>query len=853
MRTTRAAAKRATESIASSAANSPAPPQLAGNVILGTNSATPSLSEVDSPSPKSTIEVANSRDTTETLDESSTGPKHKRQTQAAPKRKRAPPVKKEWVLPHGMGAALGAPDEPVTSQSLPTATAQPEGQTSFASSIQQDGVAPLQKPKRARGTKKDQEQTQIGFRTTKPVASEKESIAVQDDNTADDSPETLKQEETSSETEKPPAKAQRVSRTRKVKISAKVNQNADSTHTNVQVKTEETTVEEKTLTTATEARKLLIFRNITFKSNVAVKHSDVGNILIDATRILDPNKRMIIKRGPENPYGLTPGFSPYPYRRVPTPEDCEEVHRILTETHADTASKLRASRPEVMPEASLEVAGCGEVPCVLDALLRTLISGNTLMARADAAIKRLGEHYGTRTTGTGAGSINWEKVRLSSHEELAEVIKTAGNGSIRSKHIKTIINMVYEENIERGNTDDSLSLDHMRYLTKDQAMAKFVQFPGIGIKTAACVSLFSLRLPCLAVDTHVHKFCGWLGWTPEKADPDNCYRHVDAKVPDHLKYGLHNLFIVHGQECFKCRKITKPGTKDWNEAPDCPLEHLLDRSKDGSKSEEKASKKRTGKKGDNEDAEDADESGVDMEDTNGQKPKKVTSRKAKVKKEVKEEDSTEEVDASELEARKNSRRSTRKKTVKQEVVNEDKTEDAEGSSFEIYMKPKKRTRRNTRVKKEMKKGQTEVEAVDVEMEDVSRRAVIDDDEMENEASVQVPAREVKEETGNKMVGEYYDPDETEEEVPAIEDDPDATEDEVPTAEYYDPDATEDEVVVCGDDADDPNATEDEVVVCGDDSDATEIEELQKDEHVEEEVGFWTESEDDDEDDDDYSI
>jgi hypothetical protein len=50
-------------------------------------------------------------------------------------------------------------------------------------------------------------------------------------------------------------------------------------------------------------------------------------------------------------------------------------------------------------------------------------------------------------------------------------------------------------------------------------------------------------------------------------------------VPDHLKYGLHQLFIRHGQQCFKCRKNTKPGTKAWENALECPLEHLLDRSK----------------------------------------------------------------------------------------------------------------------------------------------------------------------------------------------------------------------------------------------------------------------------------
>jgi len=316
--------------------------------------------------------------------------------------------------------------------------------------------------------------------------------------------------------------------------------------------------------------------------------------------------RMILRKDVGGKYGLT-GFTPYPYWRFPTPEMCEEVYRILADMHGECMP------PKKMPAASLEVAGCGEVPCVLDALLRTLISGYTLMARADAAIRNLADHYGIRDKGTGKGSIDWEKVRLSSEKELAGVIMIAGDGAKRSRFIKQILEMVYQENKERlagerntataivteiedddaamGVDDadqivesqegevDLLSLDHMHKLDKGEALRKFVQYPGIGVKTAACVTLFCLQRPCFAVDTHVERFCNWLGWVPPNTNADNCFRHADAMVPDHLKYGLHQLFIRHGQICFKCHKATKPGTKEWNEAPDCPLEGLLTRNK----------------------------------------------------------------------------------------------------------------------------------------------------------------------------------------------------------------------------------------------------------------------------------
>ncbi|KAK3298264.1 DNA glycosylase [Chaetomium fimeti] len=505
-------------------------------------------------------------------------------TKASTKRKRggkqqAQPLKGGWVLPHGMGVAgLGTESELVDAASDPDLPAQ-----------QSATVTSQLKLNTQKKVLRQTRQTRLSLRVTKArVKEEKVQEPIVKLEEPDDA-SNVEQEDGH------PNKRVRTALVANISADAPVANKVASDLALLKVE------KKKILDQPTP--KVLIIKGITIKDDIVTKSS--AKIVIDASQLLDPNFRRIVKRGKENPYGLTPGFSPYSYRRVPTLDSCKEVHRILTEIHGEV------KQPDKMPLASLEVAGCGEVPCVLDALLRTLISGNTLMALADAAIKNLAEHYGLRQDGTGAGSINWDKVRLSTHGELAQVIKVAGNGPNRSQHIKRILDMVHEENIQRANTQppsteadenqavveaektthNLLSLDHMHAMSKDEAMAKFVSYPGIGIKTAACVTLFCLRMPCFAVDTHVHKFCRWLGWVPDKADPDNCFRHGDFMVPDHLKYGLHQLFIRHGQLCFKCRKATKPGTKDWNEAPDCPLEHLLVRSKDEAGSKPKKVKK----------------------------------------------------------------------------------------------------------------------------------------------------------------------------------------------------------------------------------------------------------------------
>ncbi|KAL2112205.1 hypothetical protein VUR80DRAFT_8265 [Thermomyces stellatus] len=263
------------------------------------------------------------------------------------------------------------------------------------------------------------------------------------------------------------------------------------------------------------------------------------------------------------------GRTPYPDWQGPTIEACEEVHRLLTETHGEVIA------PAAIPPPSLTVAGCGEVPSVLDALMRTILSGATTMIAANEALAALVEKYGTVRTGIGKGSVNWKKVRQASVEELAQTIKRGGLANTKAADIKRILDMVWAE-------QKSLSLDHLHGKTSQEAMQELVRYPRIGVKTAACVILFCLRVPCFAVDTHVHRFSRWLKWVPPTASAEMTFWHCENLVPDHLKYGLHQLFIRHGQTCGRCRADTAEGTEAWNNST-CALEHLLERNKATSK------------------------------------------------------------------------------------------------------------------------------------------------------------------------------------------------------------------------------------------------------------------------------
>ncbi|PKS09460.1 hypothetical protein jhhlp_004076 [Lomentospora prolificans] len=303
------------------------------------------------------------------------------------------------------------------------------------------------------------------------------------------------------------------------------------------------------------------------------KAEDVPSVQIAPLSLDEPNGKNGVPAAPkrmrrktkDNPYGLLFGRTPFPHWQSPSPEECEVVHQLLTELHGE------AKAPSTIPSPSLTVAGCGEVPSVLDALLRTLLSAATTMKAANEAFNALVKKYGIVETEVGVASVDWGKVRLSSVQELAVTIKRAGLANGKAADIKKILDMVWDE---RGE----LSLDHLHSKSASEAMNELVRYPRIGVKTAACVILFCLQVPCFAVDTHVHRLCKWLRWVPQTASSELTFWHCEYLVPDHLKYGLHQLFIRHGQTCDRCRANTAVGTEGW-EAATCVLEHLLERNK----------------------------------------------------------------------------------------------------------------------------------------------------------------------------------------------------------------------------------------------------------------------------------
>lgn len=305
-------------------------------------------------------------------------------------------------------------------------------------------------------------------------------------------------------------------------------------------------------------------------------------------------------------HGVTIGVSPYPNHARPTPEECLEVCDRLEKVHGVQSVPTKA------PPPSLTRAGCGNVPSVVDAMIRTKLSAATTNANADRALE------GMKTLGLvpkgrllGEGSVDYAKVRAVSREELEDAIRSGGLAKMKSKEIHAILEKAWEVTTDRKKRLDAGEsefadmtdaekalitaavdqgmpcLDHFNSLSDQAALDAMTQYPGIGVKTAACVMCFCMSRPIFAVDTHVFRMCRWLGWLPEPGqkgqravDEITTFAHCDARIPNELKYKLHQLFIKHGQTCVRCNAhVTTEKTVGWDDG--CVLEDLLKRVKRG--------------------------------------------------------------------------------------------------------------------------------------------------------------------------------------------------------------------------------------------------------------------------------
>ncbi|KAK9834832.1 hypothetical protein WJX81_002194 [Elliptochloris bilobata] len=188
---------------------------------------------------------------------------------------------------------------------------------------------------------------------------------------------------------------------------------------------------------------------------------------------------------------------------------------------------------------------------ILDSLVRTILSQNTTDATSQRAFLALKQAFPT-----------WEAVREAQPGAVEAAIRVGGLADIKAARIRAILDMLVAERA-------ACCLEHLRELPDAEVKLQLTRFKGVGPKTVACIMMFGMQRYEFPVDTHVWRISKALGWVPARATREQAYQHLNARVPDAVKYDLHVLLVEHGKRCPRCAKI--PGRPRKEPVGECPL------------------------------------------------------------------------------------------------------------------------------------------------------------------------------------------------------------------------------------------------------------------------------------------
>lgn len=176
----------------------------------------------------------------------------------------------------------------------------------------------------------------------------------------------------------------------------------------------------------------------------------------------------------------------------------------------------------------------------VDELILTILSQNTSDLNSRRAFTSLLKDFTT-----------WSKVASAENATIANAIRAGGLADVKARYIKNALLALQKE----------ASGFDLQFLTKGSVKDSrewLVRLPGVGMKTASCVLLFSLGMPAFPVDTHVYRLAKRLGLISGSISADAAHFEMEKLTPPGDIYRCHVLLIEHGRKVCKAQRPLCP-------------------------------------------------------------------------------------------------------------------------------------------------------------------------------------------------------------------------------------------------------------------------------------------------------
>jgi endonuclease-3 len=140
---------------------------------------------------------------------------------------------------------------------------------------------------------------------------------------------------------------------------------------------------------------------------------------------------------------------------------------------------------------------------------------------------------------------NWHGLVEAPQEELEEILRPGGLHRRRARDIKAMVKEIVED-------QGALDLSWLADLPASDAIDYLESLPGVGIKMAYCVAMYSLGHHILPVDIHVQRVSERLGLLPHGLSDEEKHEYLNELIPEASRYSYHVNCVSHGRKV--CRK-----------------------------------------------------------------------------------------------------------------------------------------------------------------------------------------------------------------------------------------------------------------------------------------------------------
>jgi endonuclease III len=135
----------------------------------------------------------------------------------------------------------------------------------------------------------------------------------------------------------------------------------------------------------------------------------------------------------------------------------------------------------------------------------------------------------------------WDHVLRAREESLQRVIAPLGLSQQRAKRIRLVLRAVRDEM-------GTMSLRPLRRMDAAEAEAFLTSLPGVGLKVARCVLMYSCGHEVLPVDAHVLRVSKRIGLLSDEMPWAEAHEAIHEVVPPEYRYSLHVNLVRLGRD-----------------------------------------------------------------------------------------------------------------------------------------------------------------------------------------------------------------------------------------------------------------------------------------------------------------